>query len=896
MCMSRVPGHTANLGAIPCSTTTIYIVGMSVSPLDTPPPRLSHTLHHEQTSSVLSLAADACHIFSGCQTADIYVWDRSTFQVTTTLHGHTGSVLALEIAGEKEWLFSSSSDSTVRIWSTRLLTNLYILTPHLDTSSGDIFSLAFSPATQTLYFGCQNTSLQWYDFSRTAYPAPPPTSSVDPNHTEAYQSDVDNGLAMSLDRKKWHRFFDNTPRIGRPVALLTTSTPTTASGSSTPSSGQPRVLQVLSQNIIHSAHFGYIYCMALLPSLLEGVVDRNYLERPDKSNEHVLLLTGSGDESVKVWQCTPSGPVLRHTFACNQGGVLSLVARDSTVYAGCQDGCVAVWDLETGSLVRLIFAQENSDVLSLSMLDTDLYTCSANGWVQRWSAQFTCTASWHAHAGIVLSSIVTNTTPSSTLYSADDWCLVTGANDNDVKLWQIDLPTGRTLPEAGSILRENTRVYDPLLQYLYPFVSIPSVSNCEPNREDCRQAAIWLKRCLSQLGADATMIATEQGGNPLVLATFRGVPTDVPKLRILFYGHYDVIPASRRLWKTEPFTLTGKNGYLYGRGVTDNKGPIIAVACAASDLLRKRLLACDIVFLIEGEEEAGSRGFADAVRSHKDMIGDVDLLFVSNSYWIGEDIPCITYGLRGVVHATVDVSSASPDLHSGVEGGSVAEPMVDMVKLLARLSEGSKVLVPAFYDRVQPQTASEQELYQILEDITHKPASSLSSRWREPSLSIHSVETSGPGSATVIPARAKAKVSIRIVPEQDLDTIAKSLVDHIQASFKALDSPNALQVTIDRTADWWLGDLEGQYFKALERAVEAEWGTKPLRIREGGSIPSIPFLEKEFSCPTLHLPMGQSSDQAHLPNERISLTNLRKGKSVVERFFLSLSQLDHQAS
>ena len=198
-------------------------------------------------------------------------------------------------------LHASVGDSTVRIWSTRHLTPLYILTPHLDTSSGDIFSLIFSPPLQTLYFGCQNTTLQWYDFSKVALrcPALRRTSSVDPNVPEEHDLDVDTELAMSLDRKKWHRFFDNTPRIGRPVGSPTTpSMNATPSGASTPS-GQPRVLQVSSQNIIHSAHFGYIYCMTLLPSPLESIVKHNSSEGQDK-DESVLLLTGSGDETVKV--------------------------------------------------------------------------------------------------------------------------------------------------------------------------------------------------------------------------------------------------------------------------------------------------------------------------------------------------------------------------------------------------------------------------------------------------------------------------------------------------------------------------------------------------------------------------------------------------------------------
>jgi len=376
------------------------------------------------------------------------------------------------------------------------------------------------------------------------------------------------------------------------------------------------------------------------------------------------------------------------------------------------------------------------------------------------------------------------------------------------------------------------------------------------------------------------------------VATFRGFQGKhtTPRPRILFYGHYDVISAPPEDWISDPFTMSGRNGYLYGRGVTDNKGPIMAVACAAAELLGRRQLGLDLVFLIEGEEETGSSGFGNAVRKHKDTIGDIDAILVSNSTWIAEDPPCITYGLRGVVHSTLEISSNSPDMHSGIEGGAVTEPMLDMINLLAKLTdEHRRVTIPNFYDRVRPQTEDETQLYNLLSTITQRPASSLSSKWREPSLTVHNIDVSGPKNSTVIPGKIKACVSIRIVPDQDLDTIANSLTDYIQRSFKTLDSPNKLEVSIDHTADWWLGDLDDPWFKALEGAIRDEWGLDPLRIREGGSIPSVPYLEKEFCCHALHLPLGQSSDQAHLPNERISLSNLRRGKSVIERFLLSVA-------
>jgi len=176
----------------------------------------------------------------------------------------------------------------------------------------------------------------------------------------------------------------------------------------------------------------------------------------------------------------------------------------------------------------------------------------------------------------------------------------------------------------------------------------------------------------------------------------------------------------------------------------------------------------------------------------------------------------------------------------------------------------------------------------VLSGITQTPASLLTSRWREPSLTIHNIEVSGPRNSTVIPSTVKSHVSLRIVPDQKLEAISEGLVEHLKASFARMHSPNKLEVTINHTANWWLGKLDDPWFHALETAVRDEWGIEPLRIREGGSIPSIPYLEEEFGCRALHLPMGQSSDQAHLPNERISLANLRRGKLVVERFLLNV--------
>ncbi|KDR82660.1 hypothetical protein GALMADRAFT_58317 [Galerina marginata CBS 339.88] len=809
---------------------------------DSPLPILIHSLH-ETRSSVLSLAANEQYIFSGSQNKDISVWDKKTFQLKNTLRGHTGSVLDLEYAKEKKWLFSSSGDSTIRVWSTETLQQLYLIDPYLGEGAGDLFSLSWSSTLQTIFVGCQNTSLQWYNF----------------------------GDLMST-----HKFFDSYPQYERkPADVFANNGNQRILGRGSPDSDRSDMsspqeyLSIPPTNVIDSAHYGYIYCMAIVT---EG-------------DGGIHLATGSGDETVKLWACDSGVPELAHEFACSHGAVLALVGEGDTIYAGCQDGYVRVFDLETKTLVRTIIVQEGIDIIAMSMLGSDLYTCSANGRVKRWSASFDCTASWQAHHGIVLSSIVTkrNSTHDNGFH------LITGGNDEYIKVWKVKSPKLR-VPSAEDGSNENANNSYTMVYALSKFITIPSISSDPSHREDCRQAAIWLRKCLGQLGAHTSLLPTGEGNNPIVLATFEGSIGDKPKRRVLFYGHYDVIPAPPDGWNSDPFSLTGRNGYLYGRGATDNKGPIIAIACAAADLLSRRALEVDLVFLIEGEEECGSKGFKEIVQKHKPAIGPIDAILVSNSTWIADDRPCITYGLRGVVHCAVEVSSDRPDLHSGIEGGAVAEPMVDMVRLLATLTDSKRVVqIPGFYDQVQPQTEDEKELYKLLSEVTHRPASLLSSRWREPSFTIHNVEISGPKNATVIPGTVTAQLSLRLVPDQNLDTIVKSLREYLQKSFDDLQSPNKLVIDVEHTADWWLGDLDGHWFNSLESSVWEEWGEEPLRIREGGSIPSVPYLEKEFGCHALHLPMGQSSDQAHLPNERISLANLRKGKAVIERFLLKVA-------
>ncbi|KAK3066671.1 hypothetical protein LTS18_001562, partial [Coniosporium uncinatum] len=303
------------------------------------------------------------------------------------------------------------------------------------------------------------------------------------------------------------------------------------------------------------------------------------------------------------------------------------------------------------------------------------------------------------------------------------------------------------------------------------------------------------------------MLTSDESHNPVILAKFKGnVSTSSLRKKVLFYGHYDVIAANneKSKWRSDPFSMEGIDGYLYGRGTSDNKGPIMAAIYAVAELKSEQALESDILFLIEGEEECGSRGFAKAIQRNKHIIGDVDWILLANSYWLDDHVPCLTYGLRGVIHATVQVESTHPDLHSGVDGSALLdESLKDLVMLLSRLTgKQGKVQIPAFYDPVLPLTQEERSLYdEITQSLlqrnpdlgdTQTLATSLMRRWREASLTIHRFDTSGPENSTIIPRLARAALSIRLVPNQEAEEIAQGLIDFLQEEFDKLESTNQL--------------------------------------------------------------------------------------------------------
>ncbi|KAF9158078.1 hypothetical protein DFQ26_008012 [Actinomortierella ambigua] len=779
-----------------------------------------HTLTQEE-NSVLSLAATPTLLFSGGQgvhASDIHVWDLEHFQLKANLKGHLGSILSLHMRSDGKWLFSSSGDGTVRVWDTESFQCLYHI--HSSQDVGDVFSVVYSEALNTMFIGCQNTSIQWIDFSDFK-----PDTPVSPSITH------------TLRRQGPPSFFDGGAGNQIRKQLLTASMP---SSLQVPvPSREEHVIRcsIPEENIQQNSHFGYVYCLLL------GKV-------PNVDEE--ILFSASGEGDIKIFDLETFQ--LIRSIAAHTDDVLALVVRGSQVYSASADGVVKVQDGVIGN-------------------DT-----------------------WDDHHGSVLS-----------MTCSKDY-VVTGGSDKLIKLWAV--PTRDTTAETSTEDESVAKLSDSMHRALSEWIAIPTVSGVPARLEDCRRGAKFLKDTLLQLGAEAKLIPGAPGHNPIVYGQFsaRNGGESKRPMNVLVYGHYDVIAAESKKWVHPPFTMQGENGYLYGRGTTDNKGPMLACIFAASELMEEQALDVNVKFLIEGEEENGSVGFFQAVEQNIELFKEADVILLSNSYWLGEDIPCLTYGLRGVIHSTITITSKNADLHAGVDGGAVSEPLFDMVKVLAELVDPDRsVKIPGFYDCVRPLTAQEDALYTpIVEDMLNNPAGqrhwdrlgpgltkeevkqNLMARWRHPSLTVHQVDVSGPKNRTVLPRMAKASVSMRIVPDQDSTEITRSFEAYIQKVFGSLQSENEIDIAIKVVADWWVGDTENRFFKAAEVAIERTWGQKPLFIREGGSVPAIRWLEKRLQAAAVHIPMGQSSDQAHLNDERIRVQNLSFGKRVIKEFLKEL--------
>ncbi|KAI0477876.1 WD repeat domain-containing protein [Xylariaceae sp. FL0804] len=864
--------------------------------LEIPPhrtPQLSHSLKHD--SSVLALLVGNESVYAGTQNGEIVVWALGSFEKTHQIQAHKRSVMCLYLSDDGSLLFSCASDPIVNVWCPRTMNRLYEIYS-LGDSFGDIFSLSYSAQHETVYYGAQNTSIQWVGLKDAARRVAHDSA----NHPE----------------RRNHRFFDSTAAGG-----TSTPRPTHERYDLIPRSHA--VLETDRRANMMFAHYGYVYCMLMTRGTTA------YTE-PDED----VLVSGGGDGTIKLWklggrEIDDNGietgiQELMVLGESDAASVMSLAVDGSFLYSGKLEGVVELWDLDTNQKLRVIKAHDG-DVMTLHMGWGYLWSAARSGTASKYSTvhygqyateasqnvsqKYQCLTQWKAHDGKILSSAVTT--------HGGEHLYITGANDNNIAVWLLENHVSADQPAQEP-------EEDMMITSLREFVSFKTVSLRAEYAEDCRLGATFLRTLFKKLGAAVEMLSVDEQlhHHPVVLARFSGKlqPAERRK-RILFYGHYDVVPADSKngKWDNDPFQLTGTNGYLYGRGVTDNKGPIMAALYAVADLMQSKSLDSDVVFLIEGQEESGSRGFRETIRKHKERIGHIDYILLANSYWLDDDTPCLTYGLRGVMHATVCVESQSPDLHSGVDGSyMVNEPMSDLMLLLTKLKgPRNRIMLPGFYDGILPLTAEEEARYGDIVSVLAEQGKGASpemlkarlmARWREPNLTHHRLKVSGPD-GSLISGHASAKISVRLVPGQEVEAVTSSLTSFLESEFDQLESSNKLTIRIDNQAEPWVGDPGSYIFQTLEQAVVKAWalsphdenytngahanGTKPksrrpLYIREGGSIPAIRFLEKEFDAPAAQLPCGQASDGAHLDNERLRVTNLLKSREIFGHVFQKL--------
>jgi len=442
---------------------------------------------------------------------------------------------------------------------------------------------------------------------------------------------------------------------------------------------------------------------------------------------------------------------------------------------------------------------------------------------------------------------------------------------------------------------------DRFLNELFDFLRIPSVSADSKFQPDMLRAAAYIKDKLSAAGLDNTEICAT-AGHPIVYAE---KIVDVSFPTILVYGHYDVQPADPyELWDSAPFEPTIKktkahpDGAIFARGSCDDKGQIYMHVKAIEMMLADGKLPCNVKIMFEGEEEVGSEHLGTFVKENKEKL-KADLILISDTSIIANDIPSVETGLRGLTYMEVAVTGPNRDLHSGVYGGAVANPVNVLCQMIASLHDADgKITVKGFYDKVNELSQEERdaleaapfdlEEYKADLDIAEVSGENgYTTRERasiRPTLDVNGIwgGYTGEGSKTVLPSKAFAKISMRLVPDQDWEEIAELF----EAHFKAIAPPTVkIKVSRHHGGQPYVTPLDSPGYQAAMLAMEEAFGKKPVPTRGGGSIPIVALFEKELGLKSILFGFGLDSDALHSPNEHYGLFNFYKGIETIPLFY-----------
>jgi acetylornithine deacetylase/succinyl-diaminopimelate desuccinylase-like protein len=461
--------------------------------------------------------------------------------------------------------------------------------------------------------------------------------------------------------------------------------------------------------------------------------------------------------------------------------------------------------------------------------------------------------------------------------------------------------------KAVEYARENGARF---VEELKALLRIPSVSTSPEHVDDVRRAAEFTADGLRAAGMEnVRLIETSDAkrkGHPLVYADWLHAGADKPT--VLCYGHYDVQPAEPlEEWKSPPFEPEERDGNIYARGAVDDKGQMWMHVKALESLLKSEgKLPCNIKVIVEGEEEVGGEGIAAFVREHGDVL-KADAALVSDTELFAPELPTLCVGLRGMIYTELEARGAATDLHSGMYGGAAPNPFVALAQIIARLKrEDGRIAIPGFYDGIEEPTSDELEAWRSLPfdeehyrktevgstELTGETMFSVLERtWSRPTMDVHGMPGGfiGAGAKTVIPAKALAKISFRLVPGMKPDDIFakyKKFVEEV--------APKGVQVNVRliHSGEPIVVSTDNEYIRAAKTAMAEVFGKETVFVRGGGSIPIVGDFVRELKVPTVMMGFGLPDDNLHAPNEKFHLANFHRGIESIVRFFGLVGQGD----
>lgn len=429
---------------------------------------------------------------------------------------------------------------------------------------------------------------------------------------------------------------------------------------------------------------------------------------------------------------------------------------------------------------------------------------------------------------------------------------------------------------------------DRFVEQLKGYLAIPSISALPEHTADVRRCAEWTAAELTRIGMHGARLV-ETPGHPVVYAEWlgaAGAPT------ILFYGHYDVQPVDPlELWTSPPFEATVRDGELYARGAVDDKGQVFMhMKAIEAHLSQTGRLPVNIKVILEGEEEVGSANLDDFIKANKDLL-KADVVVISDSPMFDRDVPSICYGLRGLAYFQIDVRGTKSDLHSGSFGGAVVNPAMALATAIAAMKDkGGRIKIPGFYDDVVALRDEERAEFAKLpfnekryrmdlgapKLFGESGYTTLERVWARPTFEVNGLLSgfTGDGAKTVLPAVAMAKVSMRLVPNQDPKKIGDLFEDYLKKVMSKAVNYSLIRMHGGKP---WMTSFDNQYVQAAGRAIERGFGKTPVFNREGGSIPVVATFQEELGLPCVLFGVGLPDENAHAPDEKIDLGNFHNG-------------------